>query len=836
MGSLPTGSDKLLEIQSGNIYVVIKSKNPHPNLTNTSILQQPSELRVTGVNVNSVKIFGEEKIAAGNGAVGASFYNIHTSPLFFEQTDYEMIVRSTDGKSVSLWHENYSVRDKVSPVTDSDDLISGIVNFGNSAGFSDFEISYDGKKSLVVRIEVFPSKISYKEDYQDMLQDISNEISGAVLDFMRNTYQEFSIGSTQNTVPTLFFEIIKRIFDKFQNAANTIISSPHHKLYVEHPIVPAHKVKKIDNHTVKWLQKHPQNVVPMVAGFSAIKAPTVKKQITYNTIENQFTKFILKSTVKKLKDFRDRYTRSTRKPESAVLDSVDSMTAALNKFVNGTFLREVDDYKATQSMSLVFEMAPGYRELYKYYLMMQRGLSVHGDVFRMSLKDTAQLYEYWCFIKLVTLMKRNYRLASSDVIKVDNTGVTISLVKGKKSEVKFINPRTGEMITLAYNPGEQNTQTVNQKPDNVLTLEKKGTDVPYMYVFDAKYRIENNPSDPFYPDNKPGPKVDDINTMHRYRDSIVYENKGPSRFMFEKKMFGAYVLFPYNDSDDYANGLHKYSDGKEGIGHKFYNSIETVNIGGLPFLPGTTELLENFLSELVADSSESAFERASLPRGIEEKLAKVDWSVRDVMVGTVRTPEQLQFNIDKQGYYVPAKYITDELLPIRYIALHEEDLGNESGIRRFGEVLTAQKIKRGRIPVTMRPGANPEEIYYYFTIRKWVNLPQMIEIKDSFRGKPQFTNKFLLDHCTKSYQLFAISSEEEYRLMVEINKAFDNLSATSSDESTVVYRVNDTNSVIMADGCFTITNDNGDILEKISISNFAKSPRAGFKKIKKAIG
>ena len=824
MDSLPTGSDKLLEIQSGNIYVVIKSKNPHPNLTNTSILQQPSELRVTGVNVNSVKIFGEEKIAAGNGAVGASFYNIHTSPLFFEQTDYEVIVRSTDGKSVSLWHENYSVRDKISTVTDSDDLISGIVNFGNSAGFSDFEISYDGKKSLVIRIEVFPSKISYKEDYQDMLQDISNEISGAVLDFMRNTYQEFSIGGTQNTVPALFFEIIKRIFDKFQNAANTIISSPHHKLYVEHPIVPAHKVKKTDNHTIKWLQKHPQYVVPMFAGYSATKAPTVKKQITYNTIENQFTKFILKSTVKKLKDFRDRYTRSTRKPEPAVLDSVDSMTATLNKFINGSFLREVDDYKATQSMSLVFEMAPGYRELYKYYLMMQRGLSVHGDVFRMSLKDTAQLYEYWCFIKLVTLMKRNYRLASSDVIKVDNTGVTISLVKGKKSEVKFINPRTGEMITLAYNPGEQNTQTVNQKPDNVLTLEKKGTDVPYMYVFDAKYRIENNPSDPFYPDNKPGPKVDDINTMHRYRDSIVYENTESSRFMFEKKMFGAYVLFPYNDPDG------EYKD------HRFYRSIETVNIGGLPFLPGTTELLENFLSELVADSSESAFERASLPRGIEEKLAKVDWSVKDVMVGTVRTPEQLQFNIDKSGYYVPAKYITEDQLPIRYIALHEEGLGNKSGIRRFGEVLTTQKIKRGRIPATMRPNANPEEIYYYFTVRKWIDLPQMIQIKDSFRGKPQFTNKFLLDHCTKSYQLFAIFSEEEYRLMVEINKAFDNLSATSSNESTAVYRVNDTYSVIIADGCFTITNDNGDTLDKITVSSFAKSPRAGFRKIKKAIG
>ena len=823
MGSLPTGSDKLLEIQAGNIYVVIKSKNPHPNLTNLNILRQSSELRVTGVDVNSIRIFGEEKIAAGNGGISASSYSISTTPLFFEQTDYEIIVRSRDGKSVSLWHENYSVRDRISPVTDFDDLISGIVNFGNSAGFSEFEISHDGKKSLVVRIEVFPSKISYKEDYQDMLQDISNEIAGAVLDFMRNTYQEFSIGSTQSTVPALFFEIIRRIFDKFQNAVNTIISSPHHKLYVEHPVVPAHKVKKIDNQTIRWLQKHPEHVISKTSGYAAVKAPTVKKQITYNTLENQFTKFILKSTIKKLKDFRNRYSRSTRKPEASVLSSVDTMTAALNKFVNTTFLREVDDYKATQSMSLVFEMAPGYRELYKYYLMMQRGLTVHGDVFRMSLKDTAQLYEYWCFIKLVTLMKRNYRLASSDVIKVDNNGVTISLVKGKKSEVKFINPRTGEIITLAYNPGEQNTQTVNQKPDNVLTLEKKGTDVPYMYVFDAKYRIENNPSDPFYPDSKPGPKVSDINTMHRYRDSIVYENTESSRFMFEKKMFGAYVLFPYDD----PNG--EYKD------HRFYKSIETVNIGGLPFLPGTTELLENFLAELVADSSESAFERASLPRGIEQRLAKVDWSTRDVMVGTVRTAEQLQFCIDKCGYYVPAKYISESQLPIRYIALYEKDLGSESGIKHFGEVLTTQRIRRKRIPVKQRPGSDPDEIYYYFTVRKWEHLPHTIALQDTSKGRPKFTNKFLLDHCTKSYQLFAISSEEEYRLMVEINKAFQDLSATTSDDDTAVYRVNDKRSVIVADGNFTITNENGDILGTIAIQNFAHSPRIGFRKIKDLI-
>lgn len=824
MASLPTGSDKVLEIHSENVCVVIKSKKRMSDFVNKSIALQESELRVMGNAVKRIKVLGDDKYVSGENMPFAAHYTIPTCPLFFEQTDYELLVRSNDGKVVSLWHENYNVRSSVDYVTESKDLISGMINFGNNVGFSEFEVLHDEKKVLVIRIEVFPSKISYKEDYANMLRDISNEISGVVLDFMRSTYREMSIGAAGYTVPVLYFEIIRQIFGRFQNAINTITASPYHKLYTEHTIQAAHKIKRVDRYTMKWLQKHPEQIaLQRGTVFEPVKAPSAKKHVTYNTTENRFVKFMLKATVRRLVDFHGRYMRSTPKPERSVIEHVNHMINALNNYITKSFLKEVDDYKSEQSMSLVFEMAPGYRELYKYYLMLQRSLSVHGDVFRLSLKDTAQLYEYWCFIKLVSLMKRSYRLVSSDVIKVDCSGVTVNLTKGKKSEVRFVNPRSGEIITLTYNPGMQNTQTVNQKPDNVLTLEKRGTSVPYKYVFDAKYRIESNPQDPFYPDNRPGPKVSDINTMHRYRDAIVYENDTPSRFMFEKTMFGAYVLFPYHDPDgEYKN-------------HRFFRSIETVNIGGLPFLPGTTRLLENFLRELVDDSSETAFERASLPRGIEDKLAKVDWSVKDVMVGTVRTDEQLQFNIENRGYYVPAKFISEEQLPIRYIALHEEKIGTEPGIKRYGEVLTAQKIQRGKIPVSMRKNADPKELYYYFTVRSWMNLPQRILIEDSFRGKPKFTNKFLLDHCERSYQLFSIGSEEEYRLMSEISKAFDRLEASSGADNTAVYRVNDQCSVIVTNGFFTISDNQGEILDRIAIAEFTCSPRAGFRRIKEAL-
>ena len=817
MASLPIGSNKILEIQSGNIHVVIKSKTYHPTITYDVISEANSSIRVTGLDVNSVKIYGEEKIADNGDAVSASSQSFTVYPMFFEQTDYEIVIQGEKGDNLSFWHENHTVRERVGAVTDSNDLLTGVINFGNSAGYSDLEIYSDGRKQLSIRLEVFPSKISYKEDYQEMLADISNEIYGAVVDFMRKTYQEFSLGKTNASTPAMFFEIIQNIFEKFVGATNTIIRIPNHKLYVEHPIVPAHKVKKTDSKTVNWLLKHPENVVQKDGRYAAVKAPTVRKQITYNTIENQFTKFILKSTIKRLKEFKDRYEKSTKVTENVVMTKVDYMVATLNKTINNSFLREVDDYQSTQSMSLVFEMAPGYRELYKYYLMLQRGLEVNGDVFRLSLKDTAQLYEYWCFIKLVCIMKKNYQLASSDVIKVDKSGVTITLVKGKESCVTFINPRTGERMVLSYNPKESHTQTVNQKPDNVLTLEKRGTDVEYKYVFDAKYRIENNPSDPYYPGETPGPKVDDINTMHRYRDSIVYESKTPSRFMFEKTMFGAYVLFPYNNEDEYSR-------------HRFYKSIETVNIGGLPFLPGATQMVEDFIADLITDSRESAFERSSLPRGIEERLEKYDWSVRDVMVGTVRSKEQFTFNMEKKGYYVPAKYVTDDNLPIRYIALHEEGIGGESGIKVVGEVLTAQKLKRGKIPVSMSRN-NADETYYYFTVRNWQPLDKAIAIKDSSKGKPRFTNKLLLDTCTQSYQLFEITTEEEYRLMQELNNAFGE--GVVGGEK--VFKINDKFSITTLNGKFTIMNIAGQIIDEVPIENFQKRPRVTFGKIKEMV-
>ena len=57
----------------------------------------------------------------------------------------------------------------------------------------------------------------------------------------------------------------------------------------------------------------------------------------------------------------------------------------------------------------------------------------------------------------------------------------------------------------------------------MLSINKLGSDKAYEFVFDAKYKIDTSTE---YQKSYGGvgPKEEDINTMHRYRDAIVYKN------------------------------------------------------------------------------------------------------------------------------------------------------------------------------------------------------------------------------------------------------------------------------------------------------------------------
>ena len=819
MDSQLTGSNELLYVQTEKVSVTIKGKATHPNFQGIEYKNGDSSIKVHCVDDFQMTLRDGDvpRFSSRNGGISTGIYSIY--PMFYEQQQYEIVIEAVDGHKVAFWHDNLNVRNKVTRASRNHEILSGVINFGNEIGFSDLVIQIDGVNYLRLVIEVFPTKIDYQNDYKQIVEDVTKEVYNVVFDFLKKTYLGYQQSEKVNSSPVEFFAVINKIYKDFIKAADIIMSQPHHVLETTHQVLPSHKVKKTDGRTIRWIEKHPDQAKRVNGEIRIERALAVKKQVSYDTKENQLTKYILLSTARKLESFKKNYLKLQRKEDQAVIAKIDGMVRELNRRCNTTFLADVEAKEASSGMSLVFSMAPGYRDLYKYYLMLLRGLSITGDVFNISVKDLALLYEYWCFIKLNSMMKDRYELISQDIVKVQGNGLFVSLVKGSSSKVKYRNPENGEVITLSYNPKSGQVPTVAQKPDNVLSLEKKtvnqaGKKVKYEYVFDAKYRV--NPAlegSDYYNtiSHTPGPETDDINTMHRYRDAIVYHNGADP---YERTMFGAYVLFPYANKEEYRN-------------HKFFESIEKVNIGGLPFLPSETSMVQDMLDALIADSPDSAFERATLPRGIEDKLAKIDWNQRDVLVGALRNRAQLDTCLKYKFYHIPASKIKDADLPIHYVAIYQSIniFGREAGIRYYGEVTKTSAVKRRDIREIPK---NSDEAYYRFEIKEWKELNIPLVAKE-VRDFPFFTNMFLLQHCPDVPDLH-ISSEEEYRLYTEVRRLANDASVNETDaEPGFKY---DDKTIIMANGDIVVLKD-GTKIEQISIETFMRKPRESMRVIAK---
>ncbi len=810
-----TGSEgELLYCSTPSLRVTIKGAEDSPPLVKS--VQKDATLKIVCDDDYEITLYGDVEMVFSQYLGKAYSSEFRSVPKFFEQKRYELIIEPEEGHTVEFWHENYHVRNKVSQVGRTGKLLSGVINFGNDIGFSDLIFIVDGYQYLKITIEVFPSKISYKEDYLAIVADVTKEVYNLVFDFLRKTYESFDVSSSRQSSPVEFFAIIQKIYDEYVAAADMILRSPHHLLQQELEVLPQHKIRRYDGKTLRWLEKHPAQMVRGENGIQVEKALAVRKFVTYNTRENRVTKYMLEQTARRLEQFKKQYECMSQNTDQTMVDRILRMVAGIRRRCNTGFMKEVSSEPSGTGMSLVFGMAPGYRQLYRCYLLLQHGLAVTGSVFNISIKDLAVLYEYWCFIKLNSLMKDKYELVSQDIIRTDGTGLSVTLIKGQPSRVKYRDLKTGEVITLSYNPTAKKVPTVTQRPDNVLRLEKKGADTNYEYIFDAKYRINPSVEGTDYHQNiskTPGPEVDDINTMHRYRDAIVYQHGASS---YERTMFGAYVLFPYKNEEEYRH-------------HQFFKSIDKVNIGGLPFLPSATSMVEDMLDDLIDDSPESAFERATLPKGIENKLKKVNWNRMDVLVGPVRRREQLAVCLEHRFYYVPVGFLPREKLPIHEVAIYQpKDLyGREAGIEYYGEVVSLEKVARRDIVEIPRAS---DDLFYRVNVREWIKLDRRIEAKEYGIRNAAFTNVFLLKHSATVPELFQIKTEEEYRFFTELKRVAGDASLINDDSVTG-----------FEFGKYKIIFENGEIilfdqavmLGHCNINDFIRSPNAQFRELKK---
>ena len=188
MASLPTGSDKLLEIRTAYIDLIIKCKGK-PAVCTWESGAASSSLLVSGIDIEKIGVPAQVIVEKYADHKGIADHKINVLPLFFEQTDYVVTIQSKNSETLQFRSNNSLVEGSLSYVKDDDPtLLNGVINYGSSVGFSDLTVIANGKRVLSVRVEVYPTKLSYKDDYQEMMADINNMVSESILDFMKKTY------------------------------------------------------------------------------------------------------------------------------------------------------------------------------------------------------------------------------------------------------------------------------------------------------------------------------------------------------------------------------------------------------------------------------------------------------------------------------------------------------------------------------------------------------------------------------------------------------------------------------------------------------------------------
>ncbi|RLQ93622.1 restriction endonuclease-like protein [Falsibacillus albus] len=815
---------ELLFIETEDFTLFIKGTPYNPRFQSlsqyrkhTSIEKEKMTFTYEGEAVESVELYDVEH----DSLRGLDDHPL--SPIFFENGIYQIVISPKHDKILSFYHEHPGLRKAVEPVgRGKHPILMGNLQFMNEVGYTSFSVKHDKKVLLEVKLEIFPTKLSYKDDYHKLLEEVNDEVYNLAFHFIKKTFLGASSHLSENPSLAEFYRLIEFYIGSFTRSIQRIEEQPHHQLLTEHQLVRGERIKKLDQKGRKYLRRNPQLFVETKNGVVLhdkpvfpVKGLTARKTITYDTLENRFVKWMMERLHHKLKDLEEKLRqpgRYEKKADDDLLGKTILMQAALKTSLNKPFWKSISGLDRTAT-SMVIQRKMGYREAYKIYLIVTRGLMLEGELYKMSVKDVATLYEYWTYLKMGQILRANYIPQYQDVVKISHGSLFVNLDQTAQAKQVFLHPETDERIILSFQKRDGQLPTVTQKPDIMLEVEKKHAHNRYHYVFDAKYRIDfdfnKNPEESNA--ERVGPMEEDINTMHRYRDALV--QKHHDRGHFERYAFGAYVLFPWNEEEAYRE-------------HPFYKSIDEVNIGGLPFLPNSTMLVEQLVERLIESSPEDLQEEGVLPAG-----AWTHWQSsldEKVLVSTVNDEDMYQ-------KFKRFKYIDVEAAQLKrgwqgsvyaalYVTSHVSDAtGAANGIQFYGRILDV-KVEGDLVR---------------FEVESWKTLKNVIQPVGYGIQSYLITTMPLLVQAEELPELF-MKSAEEIKLWRMLRRLKSKV-RTSLDEVTIdharkiqAYQIGHVEVLFNEENEQIEIMQHDDLINAVPFETFQKQPTQAFKIIRKS--
>jgi len=251
---------------------------------------------------------------------------------------------------------------------------------------------------------------------------------------------------------------------------------------------------------------------------------------------------------------------------------------------------EAGDAEPRLMLSSVFRNDPVYRRFFRLWQDMNLGIAaVFGDFLGMPLARTFELYELWCFLRLVRTAAEEFGSEDLEVrdLFVRDAAGGVTLAAGAVT----VPIRAGWKLCFQkqyrefwLEPGQRGSFSRVMKPD--VTLEQGGEEEGVrLIVLDAKYRIEEGLNEA-------------LNSIHTYRDALVHQAQTGA---IEGIVTAAYLLAPHLPQ---VNDVVGYR-GTAMPGRLFHPEYRrSFRFGAVTLRPGMTQAaLRDVLRVIVSDAT-----------------------------------------------------------------------------------------------------------------------------------------------------------------------------------------------------------------------------------------
>jgi hypothetical protein len=229
-------------------------------------------------------------------------------PWLFEPTGLDVTLEVEEsGGPLSLTHPDPVVRRAVVDPTGRGRTCAGSINLESRVGSLELRFLQGSNPLIAVELECFPSKLTYRDDFERMLAELQQDYVDQVIRLLSRTYLRRELERRLERSDAERYQIVEALLDALDRAMRVVSRQPHSALVEAREHTRIDRVRRPTAATLRALQRPAHRMTRLRSGEQVpARVPHGRRLRSFDTPPNRCVKGVLASLMGFLARVRQR--------------------------------------------------------------------------------------------------------------------------------------------------------------------------------------------------------------------------------------------------------------------------------------------------------------------------------------------------------------------------------------------------------------------------------------------------------------------------------------------------------------------------------------------------